>query len=87
MRPARLRIDQNPRNPSPRERQILTLLAEGRTQKQAAATLGLAYVSVTKRLGRMRARYTTPTNEALIALAIHLQWVSLVIDCANDRMV
>lgn len=83
MRPARLHVYQSPRNPTPRERQILTLIAEGRSQKQAAAQLRLAHYSVTSALGRMRARYTAATNEALIALAVRLQWVTLAIDCAE----
>jgi DNA-binding CsgD family transcriptional regulator len=83
MRAARLSVYQSPRNPNARERQILTLIAEGRTQKQTAATLGLAHVSVTNRLGRMRHRYTAPTNEALIALAVHLQWIAIAIDCVE----
>jgi hypothetical protein len=31
----------------------------------------------------MRDRYTAPTNEALITLAVRLQWISLAIDCAE----
>jgi hypothetical protein len=31
-------------------------------------------------LGHMRERYTTPTNEALIALATRLQWIAVAID-------
>ena len=84
MRPARLSIYQSPRNPTPREREILTLIAEGRTQRQTASRLGLAHVSVTNRLGRMRTRYTAPTNEALIALAVRLQWITVAIDCSQD---
>jgi hypothetical protein len=31
----------------------------------------------------MRTRYTAHTNEALIALAIRLQWISLDIECSD----
>jgi hypothetical protein len=33
----------------------------------------------------MRSRYTAPTNEALIALAVRLQWITLVIQCAEEE--
>ena len=83
MRPARLIVYQTPRNPTPRERRILTLLAEGHSQRQLARHLGLAAHSVSNALGRMRDRYTAPTNEALIALAVRLQWITLAVDCAG----
>ena len=41
MKPARLLVFQAPRNPTERDREILTLLAEGHTHKQAAGHLGL----------------------------------------------
>lgn len=40
MRTAHLTVYQHPRNPTKRERQILALLAEGHSQKEAAAHLG-----------------------------------------------
>jgi len=83
MRPARLTVYQSPRNPSPRERRILTLLAEGHSQHELARHLGLAYHSVSNALGRMRLRYEAPTNESLIAIAVRLQWIALAIDCAD----
>jgi DNA-binding CsgD family transcriptional regulator len=76
-RPARLVVYQKPRNPSERQRGILTLLAEGLTQRQAAAHLGLKPRCVTSTLANMRARYTATTNEALVALAIRLQWIEI----------
>ncbi len=83
MRTARLAVYQHPRNPTAHERRILTLLAEGHTQKQAAGRLGLAHRSVTNSLGKMRDRYTAPTNESLIALAVRLQWIVIAIDCVE----
>jgi hypothetical protein len=50
------------------------------TQKQAAGHLGLKDRTVTGALGHMRERYTTPTNEALIALATRLQWITVAIE-------
>jgi len=85
MKHARLIVYQRPRNPTERERTILTLVAEGHTHKQAAGHLGLAHRSVTNALGRMRDRYTTPTNEALIALAIRLQWIAVAIEVDQDK--
>ena len=81
-RPARLRVYQRPRNPTERQRGILT--AEGLTQKQVAAHLGLKLRCVASSLGNTRARYTTTSNEALIALAIRLQWIKIAIDIHED---
>lgn len=84
MRPARLIVYQTPRNPSERERKLLALLAEGRTHREAAARLRLAHRSVTNALGQMRNRYAAPTNEALIVLAMRLQWITVVIECEDS---
>jgi DNA-binding NarL/FixJ family response regulator len=81
MKPARLTVYQHPRNPTERERRILTLLAEGHTQKETARRLGIRDRAVTSSVANMRSRYTAATNEALIALAVRLQWITLVIDC------
>jgi DNA-binding CsgD family transcriptional regulator len=83
MRPARLIVYQSPRNPTDRERQILTLLAEGHSQKETAAHLGLETRAITSALERMRNRYTAPTNESLVALAVRLQWITLAVECAE----
>jgi len=85
MRRTRLAVYQAPRNPSPRERRIVTLLAEGRSRYELARYLGLAYHSVSNALSRMRLRYTAPTNEALVAIAVRLQWISLAIELAATR--
>jgi DNA-binding CsgD family transcriptional regulator len=84
VRPARLLVYQSPRNPTARQRRILILLAEGLTQKQAAAHLGLKPRCVTSALANMRERYTAASNEALIALAIRLQWIAIAIDIHQD---
>ena len=80
-----LRETETATNPTPREREILTLIAEGRTQRQAALSLDIAYHSVTNALGHMRDRYTTPTNECLIALAVRLQWIAVAIECLDAQ--
>jgi len=85
MKPARLLVFQSPRNPTERDREILTLLAEGHTTTQAAGHLGLETRCITSALERMRHRYTTPTNAALIALAIRLQWIALSIECTDPN--
>jgi hypothetical protein len=33
----------------------------------------------------MRHRYATPTNAALIALAIRLQWIVLTMECTDRQ--
>ena len=41
---------------------------------------------VTARVDRMRQGYTAPTNKALIALAVRLQWITVAIDIHQDEM-
>ena len=84
MKPARLLVFQAPRNPTEREREILTLLAEGPTFKQAAGRLGLKHRTITRALEEMRHRSTTPTNEALMALATRQQWIDVIIDIPEE---
>ena len=79
-RRARLPIAQHPRNPSPRDREILTLLAEGHTRKQAAAALHLKPRTITATIQRMCDRYGAANPLALIAAAIRLEWIALEID-------
>jgi hypothetical protein len=31
----------------------------------------------------MRNRYTAPTNETLVTLAVRLQWITLAIECSE----
>jgi len=85
MKPARLLVFQAPRNPTERDREILTLLAEGHTQEQTAGHLGLRPRTIARALEEMRHRYTTPTNAALMALATRLQWIAVAIDCTDPQ--
>jgi DNA-binding CsgD family transcriptional regulator len=66
-----------------RERRIFALLAEGHTQKQTAGHLGLKLRSISAALGNMRNRYTAPTNESLIAIAVCLEWITIAVDCCD----
>src|SRR3954469_7620480 len=84
MKNARLIVYQRPRNPTERERRILALLAGGLTQKQAAGHLGVTPRAITACVEKMRDRYTAPTNEALIALAVRLQWIEIAVDIHQD---
>jgi DNA-binding CsgD family transcriptional regulator len=85
MRTARLPIAQRARNPTLRDREILTLLAEGHTQKEAAGILAAKPRTVTSAVERIRARYTAPTLAALVALAIRLEWIALAIECTGPK--
>jgi hypothetical protein len=40
---------------------------------------------VTSALANRRERYTAASNEALIALAIRLQWIEIAIDIRQDE--
>lgn len=84
-RPARLPIAQRPPNPSPRDRELLTLLVEGHTRKQAAAALHLKPRTIGATLQRMCDRYGAANPLALIAAAVRLEWIALEIDVdTND---
>ena len=84
MRPARLPIHQRPPNPSPEEREILASVAEGWTPQDTARHLATSPRTITAALHRMRDRYNLPTNEALIAAAVKLEWIPLAIDTADE---
>ena len=84
-RPARLPIAQHPRNPSPRDREILTLLAEGHTRKEAAAALHLKPRTITANIQRMCDRYGAANPLVVIAAAIRLKWIALEIDIHRDE--
>ena len=85
MRPARLPIHQRPPNPSPEEREILASVAEGWTPQDTARHLATSPRTITAALHRMRDRYNLPTNEALIAAAVKLEWIPIAIDSADFR--
>jgi len=58
--------------------------AEGRTPPDTARHLDTTPRTITAALHRMRDRYNFPTNEALIAVAVKLEWIPLAIDTTDD---
>jgi DNA-binding NarL/FixJ family response regulator len=78
--PAHLIVFQHPRNPTEHDRAILELIAAGHSHTSAAAELHTRPRNVTQALAKMRARYTAPTNEALIAIAVRLQWIAVAVE-------
>ena len=73
-----LTTNQQQRNPTARERRILTALASGASRPEAALQAGLTVRAVTAILERLRDRFA-PTMPALIALAVKLEWISVPI--------
>ena len=57
-----------PRNRTECDREIVTLPAEGHTHKRVAGHRGLKHRTITPALEEMRHCYTTPPNQALMAL-------------------
>jgi hypothetical protein len=74
-----------PRNRTECDREIVTLPAEGHTHKRVAGHRGLKHRTITPALEEMRHCYTTPSNEALMALATCLHWIDLTIDCTDPQ--
>jgi len=77
-------ITRQPTNPTPEEREILASVAEGWTPHDTARHLDTSTRNITAALHRMRDRYNLPTNEALIAAAVKLEWIPLAIDTTDD---
>lgn len=73
-----LTTNQQRRNPTARERRILTALASGASRPEAALQAGLTVRAVTAILERLRDRFA-PTMPPLIALAVKLEWISVPI--------
>ncbi len=70
-----------PRNRTECDREIVTLLAECQTHKQAAGhrSPGPRARTISRALEEIRHCYITPSNEALMALATRLRWIDLTI--------
>jgi hypothetical protein len=58
--------------------------AEVWTPQDTARHLETTLRTITVALHRMRDRYNFPTNEALIAVAVKLEWIPLAIDTTDD---
>jgi hypothetical protein len=79
-----LTVTQDGRNPTQKERQILTLLAAGDTRAEAAHHAGLKLRAVTAIIEGMRDRYA-PTLPALMVLAVKLQWIETPITISDPK--
>jgi DNA-binding CsgD family transcriptional regulator len=55
---------------SPREREVLHLLAAGMSDRQIAAALAISYRTVTNHVGSILAKLDVPTRTAAAALAV-----------------
>ena len=64
-----------PRTPSPREVEVLRLLADGRSNTEIAAELGIGESTVETHLGRLRLRYGLATRTQLAILADRQGWL------------
>lgn len=64
-----------PRTPSPREVDILDLLAEGRSNTEIGAQLGIGESTVETHLSRLRIRYGVATRTQLAILADRQGWL------------
>ena len=73
-----LTTNQQQRNPTARERQVLAALASGASRQEAAALTGLTPRAVAAILERLRDRFA-PTLPALIAIAVKLEWIPVPI--------
>jgi len=78
-----LTINQRERNPTQRERVILTLLAEGHSQIQIAEVLSITPHAIARTLENLRNHFA-PTNCSLIALAVRLEWITFSVEIRQD---
>lgn len=63
------------RTPSPRERQILALVAAGNVNSEIGARLGISAKTVETHLSRLFARYGVSGRTELAILAVHEGWL------------
>ena len=57
---------------TPRQKEIVTLIAEGKTDKEIAAALGIAHTTAQKHISKMLRRLRVPNRAAAVA-AVHLE--------------
>jgi len=65
-----------PRSPSPRELDILRLVADGRSTQEIAAALGIGESTVESHLDRLRLRYGQANRTQLAIFADRQGWLS-----------
>ena len=68
-----------PRNRTECDREIVTVLAERHSHKQAAGRRGPHTRTISRALEEMRHCYTTPSSEAPHGASTRLQWIDLAI--------
>lgn len=64
-----------PRPPSPRERQIIELVAEGRINGEIGALLAISDKTVESHLSRLYERYRVSGRTELATMAVRMGWV------------
>ena len=75
-RAALARTSEGPRPPSARELQILEMVADGRSNAEIAADLGVGESTVETHIRRLRARYGLATRTQLALLADRSGWLA-----------
>jgi DNA-binding NarL/FixJ family response regulator len=73
---SRKRPDEAPRLPSPRELEILEMVADGRSNAEIGAHLGITENTVETHVSRLRARYGVGTRTQLALLADRQGWLT-----------
>ncbi len=68
--------DEEPRLPSPRELAILRQVADGRSNQEIAASLGISVNTVESHLERLRLRYDLATRTQLAVFAERQGWLT-----------
>lgn len=66
--------------PTTRQREVLTLLASGLTERQVARQLGVAYDTVRAHVEQVRERLRVNNVTAAVALAIMRGWINPVVE-------
>jgi len=65
-----------PRSPSPREREIVGLIARGHGNGEVAALLGISAKTVESHLARLFSRYRVSSRTELVMLAVEQGWLT-----------
>jgi DNA-binding NarL/FixJ family response regulator len=76
-------IAQSLARPSPRDLEVLQLLAEGRCYKEIAEALNCNPHNIARRMENIRNKYA-PTNESVVALAVTLEWISVRVNIIQE---